>query len=40
MENIKLLVFDIDGTLIDRSKHEVEESAKDAINQARANGYQ
>ena len=40
MENIKLLVFDIDGTLIDRSKQTVEESAKNAISKARDNGYE
>lgn len=40
MENIKLLVFDIDGTLVDRSKQTVEESAKEAIALARENGYE
>ncbi len=40
MENIKLLVFDIDGTLVDRSKQTVEESAKNAINKARDKGYE
>lgn len=40
MENIKLLVFDIDGTLIDRSKQTVEDSAKRAIQRAKDNGYE
>lgn len=40
MEKIKLLVFDIDGTLVDRSKLVVEQSAKDAINQAKSLGYE
>ena len=39
MNNIKLLVFDIDGTLVDRSKETVEDSAIDSINKARALGY-
>lgn len=40
MDNIKLLVFDIDGTLVDVSKQTVEASAVTAINKAKANGYQ
>ncbi|NLY62322.1 MAG: HAD family hydrolase [Erysipelothrix sp.] len=40
MDKIKLLVFDIDGTLIDRSKQTVEASAKAAINQAKEKGYE
>ncbi len=39
MENIKILVFDIDGTLVDRSKQTVEESAVKVINEARDKGY-
>lgn len=39
MKDIKLLVFDIDGTLVDRSKLTVEDSAVDAINRAKENGY-
>lgn len=39
MENIHLLVFDIDGTLVDRSKQTVEDSAVLAINAAREKGY-
>lgn len=39
MENIRLLVFDIDGTLVDRSKQTVETSAVEAINEARDRGY-
>lgn len=39
MKDIKLLVFDIDGTLVDRSKQTVEDSAVLAINEAREKGY-
>lgn len=39
MNNIKLLVFDIDGTLVDRSKQTVEDSAVEAINIAKEKGY-
>lgn len=39
MDNIKLIVFDIDGTLVDRSKQTVEDSAVVAINSAREKGY-
>ncbi len=39
MNDIKLLVFDIDGTLVDRSKQTVEDSAVEAINSARDKGY-
>lgn len=37
--NKKLLFFDIDGTLLDEQTHQVPESAKKAINQARSNGH-
>lgn len=40
MEQIKLLVFDIDETLVDRSKLTVEDSAKAAINLAKSKGYE
>lgn len=39
MDKIELLVFDIDGTLVDQSKETVEDSAVKSINQARALGY-
>ena len=39
MDNIQLLVFDIDGTLVDVSKQTVEDSAVSAINMARDKGY-
>lgn len=40
MENkIKLLVFDIDGTLVAYGKNAVEPSAQQAINLAKKNGY-
>ena len=39
MNNIQLLVFDIDGTLVDTSKQTVEDSAVKSINEARAKGY-
>ena len=39
MNNIQLLVFDIDGTLVDVSKQTVEDSAVRAINIARDKGY-
>ncbi|NLC55076.1 MAG: HAD family hydrolase [Erysipelothrix sp.] len=39
MNNIQLLVFDIDGTLVDRSKETVEDSAVESINAARDKGY-
>ena len=39
MDNIQLLVFDIDGTLVDTSKQTVEDSAVNAINEARDKGY-
>lgn len=39
MNNIQLLVFDIDGTLVDASKQVVEDSAVAAINIARTKGY-
>ncbi len=39
MNNIQLLVFDIDNTLVDRSKQTVEDSAVLAINRAREKGY-
>lgn len=38
MSEIKLLVFDIDGTLVDRSKQTVQDSAVVAINELRAKG--
>ena len=38
MENIKILVFDIDGTLVPRGSTEIEPSAKEAINLCRAKG--
>ncbi len=38
MENIKILVFDIDGTLIPRGSKEIEPSAKKAIDICRAKG--
>lgn len=38
MENIKILVFDIDGTLVPRGSTKIEQSAKDAINKCRKNG--
>lgn len=39
MDKIQLLVFDIDGTLVDVSKQTVEDSAVTAINKARDKGY-
>ena len=39
MNNIQLLVFDVDGTLVDQSKQTVEDSAIKSINEARAKGY-
>lgn len=39
MRDIKLIIFDIDGTLIDRSKETVENSAIEAINKAKHLGY-
>ncbi|MPN02789.1 5-amino-6-(5-phospho-D-ribitylamino)uracil phosphatase YcsE [bioreactor metagenome] len=38
MEKIKMLVFDIDGTLIPRGSTEIEPSAKEAINICREKG--
>ena len=39
MNNIQLLVFDIDSTLVDRSKQTVEDSAVQVINEAREKGF-
>ncbi|WP_240915950.1 Cof-type HAD-IIB family hydrolase [Erysipelothrix sp. HDW6C] len=39
-ENIKLAIFDIDGTLIERGKITIEESAVTAINGLRAKGIE
>ena len=35
---IKLLVFDVDGTLYDLNRHEIQRSCRDAIAQAKQNG--
>lgn len=40
MEAIKLLVFDIDGTLIDRTQTDIQPSTKLAIKKAREKGYE
>lgn len=37
---MKLLFFDIDGTLIDENTKEIPESTKQALKQARLNGHQ
>lgn len=39
MKKIKMLVFDVDGTLYDLVRHEIPASAIKAIKQAKANGY-
>ena len=39
MRNIKILVFDIDGTLIANGQKVVDDSTLKAINQAKENGY-
>lgn len=39
MKNIKVIVFDIDGTLIARGKETIEESSKEAIRQLKEKGY-
>lgn len=36
---MKLIFFDIDGTLIDEKTHKIPDSAVEAIRQARANGH-
>ena len=38
MKDIKLVVFDIDGTLLDAGKDRIEDSAVEAIHQLKANG--
>ncbi len=38
--DIKILIFDIDGTLVDRSKQTVEDDAIQAMKQAKDKGYQ
>lgn len=40
MENVRMLVFDVDGTLVPRGDNKVVPSALDAINQAKAKGIQ
>ena len=40
MKDIKMLVFDVDGTLVARGNNKVEASALQAINEARAKGIQ
>ena len=35
---IKLLVFDVDGTLYDLNRHEIPRSCREAIAQAKQNG--
>ncbi len=39
MEKIKIIIFDIDGTLIANGKKEIESSALEALNQVKAKGY-
>lgn len=39
MKNIKLLVFDVDGTLYDLVHHEIPKSAIEAIRKAKEKGY-
>ena len=39
MKHIKMLVFDVDGTLYDLTNHEIPLSAVNAIKQAKKNGY-
>lgn len=39
MSQIKMLVFDVDGTLYDLVKHEIPSSAIKAIQKAKENGY-
>lgn len=39
MKKIKMLVFDVDGTLYDLKHHEIPASAIAAIQQAKQNGY-
>ena len=39
MDSIKMLVFDVDGTLYDLVKHEIPLSAVEAIRKAKENGY-
>jgi HAD superfamily hydrolase (TIGR01484 family) len=39
MSDIKLVVFDIDGTLIAEREHHIRPSAVEAIHQLHANGY-
>ncbi len=39
MRRIKMLVFDVDGTLYDLKKHEIPKSAITAIQRAKENGY-
>lgn len=39
MNQIKMLVFDVDGTLYDLVQHEVPASAIEAIKKAKENGY-
>jgi len=38
-KNIKMLVFDVDGTLYDLVQHEIPSSAVEAIRKAKENGY-
>ena len=40
MKDVKLLVFDVDGTLVPRGKSEVEATALQAISEAREKGIQ
>ena len=40
MKDVKMLVFDVDGTLVPRGKNEVEKTALEAINKARVKGIQ
>lgn len=39
MKKIKMLVFDVDGTLYDLVRHEIPATAIEAIQKAKANGY-
>lgn len=39
MKQLKMLVFDVDGTLYDLVHHEIPATCREAIQQAKANGY-
>lgn len=39
MKKLKMLVFDVDGTLYDVKRHEIPKSAIEAIHKAKQNGY-